>query len=257
MIRERYQRPVLGDTVKLKILVYSSNQKANAHQVLGVTIFYLDIDQRSEGNPDGRIEVAAVLPANISNDAPGEYSVDLELNQVDFRIGDYVDRWEFLFEDADNYPGIIENDFTVYRDLWYTSPKPLIYELGFNLSPNKIVQGTRKYLRVDLDVYAPDASTREAYYYSLATMADVHISIVQDEGEGYDPQVPGNNTIVNWSPVQFREDNSGYYLLDTSVDPRPQMNGAAMPNGIYLVQFRAGLGETLHLSPRFHLQIYS
>jgi len=257
MIKDREQNPIIGDTIRLRLFSYSSNTRAEVYEVECVRIYFLDQDQRSEDNPDGRILMDTIPGTDVDNPSTGEYLVSLVTSETSYRVGSYIDRWEVKFEPQDARSGIIENNFTIYRDLWYTSSKPIIYDMGFTFAPYKMVQGTKKHLRVDVDVYAPDNSTIDNYYYYLNTLADIQIKIVQDDGDGYDPDVPANNIILNWTSVQWREGTSGYYLLDTSVDPRPSRAGEPLGTGIYLVQFKAGLGENVYLSQNFRLQIYT
>ncbi len=256
MIRERYQNPIVGDTVRLKSFIYNSNVKDNVSSISSIDVFFLDPDRISPSNPDGRILMASFSSAQVSNPSIGEYYVDLVTNGSDFRVGSYIDRWNIVFESTDQNPGVIENKFNLYRDLWYVSPEPIIYELGFDYEPHKIFRLSKKYIRVDIEVYAPDEDIKANYYYYLLTLSQIYVRIVQDEGDGYDPVDTSKNVLYDWSLVHYRETTRGYYLLDTTVDPRPWRLNQPWGLGIYLVQFKANLGETIQLSPQFRLQIY-
>lgn len=257
MIKERTQNPVLGDTINLRLFSYSSNTLSDVYRVKSVKIFYLDHDQRTENNPDGRVLIRTVAEPDIQNPSDGEYLLPLITNETEFRVGSYIDRWEILFEDTDNRDGVIENSFHIYRDLWYTSEKPIIYDIGFNFQPYRLVQGCRKHLRVDLEIFAPEEDIIDKYYYYLLTLADIQLRIVQDEGVGYEEVETDKNVVLNWTTVDFRENTTGYYRIDTSADPRPHRAGKPWGTGIYLVQFRATLGGNLYLSQKFRIQIYS
>jgi len=52
--RERTQNPVIGDSVKLRLFVYNSNQRRDVFGVNKVDIYYLDPELVAEDNPDGR-----------------------------------------------------------------------------------------------------------------------------------------------------------------------------------------------------------
>jgi hypothetical protein len=52
--RERTQNPVVGDTIKLRLFVYNSNQRRDVFGVNDVNIYYLDPELVSEDNLDGR-----------------------------------------------------------------------------------------------------------------------------------------------------------------------------------------------------------
>lgn len=257
MIRDRFQSPIVGDTVRLKTFVYSSNERSNVSSIDSVEIYYLDETQKTPSNPRGKILIETLAPSKITNVSAGTYQLEIQTNPVDYRVGDYIDQWNIQFESGDLRQGIVENEFHIYRDLWITSDKPLIYDIGFNYSPHRIIQGSSKYIRVDLEPFVPNATTMEKYYYYINSIANISMSISQDEGEGYDRYNPSNNVLFMWRQVHHIEGTSGFFFLDTRIDPRPQLNGKPMPNGIYLVQFRTILGESTYLSPQFRLQIYN
>lgn len=257
MIRERRENPVIGDTINLRVFTYSSNSRADIYQMDSVNIYYLDKEQATEANPEGRVHITSIPANQIFHPSQGEYQVVLKTNPVDYRVGTYIDRWEGLFEIDDSRPGVIENYFNIYRDLWYTSPIPLVYEIGFVYSPTKILSGSKKYIRTDIEIYTRDKSIVEQYYYYLRGLQSIQFRLTLDEGPDYDPVVSENNIIQDWAPMSFAEDRTAYFLLDTSIDPRPSRSGRPLPLGIYLIQFKAALGETVHLSPKFRLQIYN
>ena len=52
--KERGQNPVVGDTVNLKLFTYNSNNRIDIAEVSKVDIYFLDPEERTAANPDGR-----------------------------------------------------------------------------------------------------------------------------------------------------------------------------------------------------------
>ena len=51
---ERYQNPSVGDSIKLRLFTYNSNNLADLLSISKVDIYYLDRELVSDTNPDGR-----------------------------------------------------------------------------------------------------------------------------------------------------------------------------------------------------------
>lgn len=257
MFRERGQNPVLGDTINLRSFLYNSNQPSDPYQITRVLVYFLDPQMRSKSNPEGRILVETIPAEGIQRVESGHYLAQLATNETAFQIGSYIDHWEIQYEETDLRLGVVENSFKIYSDLWVSSPLPLVHDIGFEFSPFKFVSGSKKYLRVDVSPKVPSKDILENYYFYLNNIADLHIHIELVEGEGYDRLNPIKNILVNWASITYRDGLTGYYLLDSTIDPRPQSNGAPWPVGIYNVSFRSALGETVHLSRPYKMQIFS
>lgn len=256
MIKERGQNPTLGDTILLRLLTYNSNALADVYEIEKVEIFFKDPHQRIESNPQGEILVSTIPGDEVIRTSEGNYLVKLETDQTNFRIGDYIDRWTIRFKEMDDRVGVINKEFDIYRDLWYTSTQPIVYEVAFSYQPTRVIQGSRKYLRTDLKIYAPNKTQVDDYYYYLKTLNNVKIKIWLYEGKELDLKDPQRNIMLNWVQTSYRDGNIAYYLLDTSIDPRINGTCGPWPLGVYKVQFRADLGETIHLSNPYTLQVY-
>ena len=53
MSKERYQSPVCGDTVNLRLFTYNSNNRSNVSSISKVSIFTIDDSLKSAENPEG------------------------------------------------------------------------------------------------------------------------------------------------------------------------------------------------------------
>jgi hypothetical protein len=126
-----------------------------------------------------------------------------------------------------------------------TSPVPLVHDFTFTFRPNKLVQGSKQYLIVNVRPNVPHASELERYYLTLAINSPLHIYISQRCG----PCAPAEEDlriVVDGELVESREKCLGYYFLDTT----------EMDCGIYDVWFELELVDSLYISPKSQLQIY-
>jgi hypothetical protein len=243
--KERNQNLVIGDTVELRIFVFNSNQYTNLKSIEAVKVYYLDPTAISDINPDGRTLFASLDVNTISLDDTGKYSIPLAITTPQFVIGDYIDQWSVIYDDTSNCPATIENNFTVYPNLWVVADKPLVYDFDFRFSPNRITKGSVKYVTVEIKPNVPKGTILEQYYENLAIVSDITITIVQRCGKCI-PREEDLRTVVDSAAMTFKDRNTGYYLLDTT----------EMDCGIYDVSFTMVFGDTTQKSKRGPLEIF-
>jgi len=241
-LKERYQNPVCGDQLNLRLFVYNSNNFANVVCVNKVDIFYLDPNEVTEGNPEGRRLVETITDINQTD--VGKYIINVSLDQPKYCIGKYRDVWSLQFEDEE-CPASIENPFQIYPDLWYTTPIPIVYDFAIVFRPNKIRQGSKRYLIIEITPNVPKGTDLARYYENLAIIADLKISIEQHCGDCV-PCEQDLRLVVDNDPVEIREKRYGYYFIDTT----------DMDCGIYNVWFDLAFGDSLYRTEKYELQIY-
>lgn len=246
MAKDRNQNPVVSDILRLKLHVFNSNQYTDLDSVDLVEIYYLDSLNVTSINPDGRILVTAIQSADITLEDTGKYYTDITLTSPLYVIGKYIDVWTVTFDGTTNEQSIIENSFTIYPDLWLTSPVPLIHDFDFNLLPNRLKSGSIKYLTVEIVPNVLRATDLEKYYENLAISSDIKITIIQTCGVCL-PQEEDLRTVIDAVSMTFKDRNTGYYLLDTT----------DMDCGIYDITFKLTFGDTVHISPKIQFEIYS
>jgi len=241
-IRERYQNPVGGDTINLRLFTYNSNNLANVTGVSKVDIYFLDPTEVTETNLDGRRLVETIT--TITQESTGKYLIQLNLEEPKYCIGKYLDVWSLEFENED-CPASVENPFQIYPDLWYTTPIPVVYDFAFTFRPNRLRQGSKRYLIIEVTPNVPRGTDLARYYENLAIVADLNISIEELCGECV-PVEEDLRLIVDNEPVDYREKRYGYFYLDTT----------DMDCAVYNVWFTLSLGENLYISDKSQLQIF-
>ena len=242
--KERGQNPVVGDDVVLRLFTYNSNARADVESINNVEIYFLDSTLTTAENPDGRRLVANVDGADVIRDSEGHYYLSVFLDLDLFVIGKYLDVWNITVR-VDEPASNIEQQWYLYPDLWYTSPIPIVYDYSFDVSPNRIRQGSIKYLIIGIYPNVPKASDLERYYTNLATTAGLKISIEQTCGDCL-PAEKDLRLKVDEVDVEFREKCVGYYLLDTT----------DLDCGIYDVWFKMELGENIFISDKQSIEIF-
>lgn len=241
---ERYQNPTTNDLINLRLFAYNSNNFADFREIVEVNIYYLDPNEITSENPDGRRLVETFSGTSVTSESVGQYLLQAQLEQNVYVIGKYCDVWTVsVFEDQPNQT--IEQYFEVYPALWYTTPMPIVYDFGFNFIPNKFRQNSKQYLIIEIIPNVPRASDLRAYYENLAIVADLKITIEQRCGDCL-PAEQDARLIVEEASVDYREKRYGYYQLDT----------ADMECGIYDVTFRLEMGNNVYISDRHQFQIY-
>lgn len=241
--KERFQNPVVGDELTLRVFAYNSNNYRNFNSVNKVEIYAFD-DEATTANPQGKRLVKTIDSVDVSLDDTGQYSTTFTLEEGTFVIGKYEDQWSVEVEPGES-EAIIENRFEVFPDLWFTSPTPVVYGFNFAFRPNKIRQGSKNYLIIDITPNVPKSSDLDRYYQNLAIVSPLKISIEQECGECV-PVEQDLRLIVDCELVELREKCVGYYYLDTT----------EMDCGIYNVWFQMDFGDTVHISDKQQIQIY-
>lgn len=244
-IVERNSNLTTNETVRLRLLSYNANQMTNVLDILKVDIYYLDPAAKTEENPSGQILVQTITSDKIVNEDIGKYYTDVPLIQPRYVIGQYADVWTLQFEQSDLGPTCVTQYFEIFSHLWATSPTPLVYDFSFKMNPNKIRKGEKKYISVEVIPNVPRATDLIRYYYTIATLADINVSIYQECGACL-PSSQDLRLVVDCQPVDYRNEAFGYYFLDTT----------DLDCGIYFVWFQMIFGEGTYISDNFPLQIY-
>jgi hypothetical protein len=245
MAKERYQNPVVGDTLNLRLHVFNYHSPADVLSVKQVDVYFLDPDNRCEENPDGRRLVESFDGSLATTDNTGEYLLPVTLTGPKYVIGQYFDVWTAEFTEGEIHK-TNPHPFQVYPDLWYTTPIPVIYDFNFHFQPNKLRKGSKQYIQIEVIPNVPKAKDIQQYYENLAIVADLKISIEQTPCSNCVPQENDLRLVVDEEPVDYREKRWGYYKLDT----------ADLDCGIYNVWFRLDFGDNVYLSDKMQLLIF-
>lgn len=245
--RERFQNPVVGDDVILRFFTYNSNNLSNVDNIEKVEIFVIDDTLKSEANPQGLRLVNTIEATNVVLDpnCPGQYHVTFTLDPTCYGIGNYIDRWHVNFR-TDEPTAEVDNFFVIYPDLWYTDILPVVYDFNFNFRPNRLRQGSKQFLMVEITPNVPTASDLQRYYENLAIVANICISIEFFCGVCV-PQEEDLRLVVDEEQVAIREKNRAFYQLDTE----------DLECGMYNVWFRLDFGGNTYFSDKMQLQIYN
>jgi hypothetical protein len=244
--RERFQNPAISDTVNLRFFTYNSNNRKNVYEVQKVEIWYLDPDEITETNLDGRRLVETIT--NITLTETGEYTVSVDLIEDTYVIGQYRDVWYVVFRDGDDVTAE-EKQFQIYPDLWYTGTTPIVYDFSFRFQPNRLRQGSKQYLIIQVKPNVRNISELEEYYTNLAIAAPMTIYMEQECVECM-PDEQDLRIVIDGESVDYREKCLGYYFLDTSE------NGLDLKQGLYSVWCQMDFGESTYVSEKMQLQIF-
>ena len=247
MAKERFQNPVLGDDLTLRMFTYNSNNRANISEIESVEIFYLDRENISEDNPDGRRLVHTVTPAEVTQVEVGQYAFTIHLEQAEYTIGKYIDEWHVFFEEYQPVSTVIDNSFQILPDLWYADTLPIVYDFSYTFRPNKIRKGSKRFLIVEITPNVPTATDLLRYYENLAIVSPLRINI-EMECVPCMPEEQDLRMVVECHEIEYREMCSGFYMLDTCE--------LELDCGIYNVWFEMEFGESIHISEKQQLQIF-
>ena len=241
--KERFQNPVCGDTVILRLFVFNSNNLANVDSITKVEIFFLDPAEVSDTNKDGRRLIQEFT--TVQQDDVGKYFIEITASSPEYTIGKYIDVWhlEFIGEDC---PATVQNNFQLYPQLWYTSPVPVVHDFSFTFRPNRIRSGEKRYIIIEITPNVPRATDLARYYENLAIVSDLKISMEMNCGDCV-PQEQDLRLIFDKESVTMREKRLGYFQIDT----------ADMDCGIYNVWFQLELGGNVYISDKQQLQIFA
>lgn len=244
--KDRYQNPVIGDTVALKMFVFNSNNTAALDSITDVKIYWLDLDAATPANPDGRTLVQTIPGASVTNPAQGEYLLDLFLDPLIYtETGRYIDEWTVVFQPGDT-PAIIDQLFQIFPDLWYTTPIPVVYDFEFYFQPNRFRKGTKKFIEIEIVPNVPRATDLQTYYENLAIAANVFVYISRRCGDCV-PCEEDLRMVVDRVSTQYKEKNRAFYFLDTE----------DMDCGVYDIWFELDFGGNVYVSDNNQIEIYS
>jgi hypothetical protein len=243
-MKQRYQNPIVGDTVRLRLLVYSSNTLDNVKSVEKIEIFLLDPNSCTADNPQGRVLVQTIDGSSVVNEEPGKYYYDLEATKPTYIIGNYMDVWTVTLEDETD-PVAYDNPFALFPKLWYASPTPIVYDFSFKFTPNRITKGSIKPLIIQIIPQTPTATELQRYYTNIAIYADLKISIAR-KCDPCQPCEEDLRTLVDGDLVEDREKCTAWYRLDTT----------EMDCGLYDVWFTMNFGGNVYVSDKNQLLVY-
>jgi len=245
MAKERFQNPTCGDDVNLRLLVYNSNNLKSVQSVDKVDIYFCDPNEVTETNPDGRRLIETFTESDIVMEDEGKYLLAVTLESPKYTIGQYVDVWTLTFEGEECATASIENPFSLYPDLWFTTPTPPVYDFKLEFRPNRIRKGSKQYLIIRITPNVPNKNDLNKFYENLAIVSDLRISVKQVCGECM-PAEEDLRLVVDKELIDYREKCYGYYFLDTT----------ELDCGIYDVWFEMNFGENLFVTEANNLEIY-
>jgi hypothetical protein len=244
-IKERYQNPVVNDTVRLRLHIYNQNNPAEIVGINKVELWYLDENNRSEENPDGRRLVETFDGSRVVCEDTGQYALEVPLESPKYVIGKYFDIWTVQFTEEDE-AATPPQPFAVYPNLFYTTPLPVVYDFSFHFQPNKLRRGSKQFIQIEVVPNVPKAKELQRYYENLAIAADLKISMEETACNGCAPNERDLRLILDEEPIDYRERRWGFYKLDTE----------DMACGIYNVWFRLDFGGNTYISDKMQLMIY-
>lgn len=242
--KERNTNPVPGDLINLRLIAYNSNNYANVQSIQQVDIYFLDPTGQTCDDDCTKTLIQTLPGSQVITDDVGNYHLPLQTTVPQYVVGNYLDQWTLIFN-ANDTPSTIQNHFQLYTNLWYTSTTPAVYGFGFNFQPNRIRQGSIKWLIIQIVPNVPRATDLERYYTNLAIAADLKITIQQACGPCL-PTEQDLRTIVDAAPVTIRDKVFGFYQLDTT----------QLDCGIYDVWFELDYAGSIDISPKYQLQVF-
>jgi len=245
MLKERYQNPSTNETVRLRLFFYNANNFSNVASIEKIDLYRIE-NGFSINDPSARTFVKSIPGNEVVHDGVGRYYVDVKLEDGFFLLGNYCDIWTVNFVDDNEGSSEIINPFTVYPNLWYSTPIPVVYDFNFLFRPQKLRKGSKRYLIIEINPNVPKGTDLQRYYENLAIVSDLKVSIEQKCGTCV-PQEQDLRMVVDRASVDYREKKFGYFMLDTN----------EMEVGIYDVWFEMEMGENTYISDRFQLQIYA
>lgn len=244
-LKERFQNPTSTDTVRLRLFTYNANNFADIELIEKVDIYYLDPEEKTDENPDGRRLVDSIPGTAVEQLDTGHYVLDLEMETEKYVIGRYLDIWT-MYPVIEQPVQTVVNYFDVYPNLWYTTATPVVYDFSFHFQPNRLRHGSKQYLIAEIVPNVPKATDLCRYYENLAIGATISISIEAMCG----PCTPEESDLrleVDDEPIELREKRFAYYHLDTE----------ELDCGIYNVWFKLEFGGNTYVSDKQQLEIYA
>lgn len=240
MTKERYQNPVCGDTINLRLFTYNSNNRSNVQSIEKVDIYTEDPITRN------LILVETHSGSEVIQEETGEYVLQISAASPLYTIGHYHDEWSVIFTDGECAAATIKNSFQIYSNLWFTTAIPPIYDFNFDFRPNKIRKGTKRYLLIQIIPNVAKGADILPYYENLAIVSDLKVSMEQVCGDCV-PAEEDLRLVIDRELVNYREKGYAYYFLDTT----------QFDEGVYNVWFELCFGENVFISDKNALQIFS
>lgn len=242
---QRYQNPNVNDTVVLSLFTYNNANFSNVESIEKIDIYFLDPNEKTSENPDGRRWVQTIPAAQVQTTDTGSYQTSLVLEEPKYVIGTYYDIWTINFSSEQPAAEVV-NVFQVFPQRWYTTPIPVVYDFTFHFQPNKLRYGSKQYIRIETIPNVPQASDVARYYENLAIAADLRIYIEQFCGDCV-PEESDLRLVLEDEPVTQREKRWSYYKIDTEdYDP-----------GLYNIWFKMEFGGNVYISDKQQLLIYN
>lgn len=244
-MKERYQNPMVGDTLKLRAYSFNGAFPANVNSVQKVEIYRLFATEKTVDNPQGKVLVETIDGSDVITDDEGKYSIELTLSSPTYTVDRYSDEWTLLLEDT-MPEGVFEGYFQIYPSAWFVDTHPIIHDFDFDLTPSKVVQGSKKYIQVEVNPNVPRGTERQRYYANMIAGGDLYIYMEQRCGSCV-PEEEDLRKVIDRELITTRDHCVGYYFLDTT----------EMDCGVYHVWFELTLGSNVYISDKKPLQIYS
>ncbi|MEI7486387.1 MAG: hypothetical protein WCJ72_03060 [Chryseobacterium sp.] len=243
--KERLQNPNCGDTIKLRLFSYNSNNRANLTSIDNVNIYLLEASEITASNPDGRMLIQTINSEDVILESTGSYLVEVDAAEPLYTTGTYIDVWSVTVKDNECGATDITNKFNLYPDLWFTSPIPPVYDFSFGFRPNRLVMGSKRYLVIQITPNVPRGADLLSYYENLAIVSDLRVSIEKSCGDCV-PQEKDLRLVIDRQLVDYREKMYAYYFIDTT----------QYDVGIYNVWFELQYAENTFVSEKNQLQIF-
>jgi len=245
-IKTRFQNPVVGDTLLLKLFARNSNNFADLYNIDHVDIRFesCPVDCASKRDVTSDILVETIPGSYIQRDDVGMYHFGLLANAPQYQIGRYHDIW-YVTHNQGDVLSPFKQSFILNPDLWVLSGTPVVYSFDFRFTPNRMRQGSKKWLVIQIIPNVPRATDLMKYYENLAISAELRINIEQNCG----PCVPSEQDlrlVVDNDLVTERDKVFSYYKVDTT----------DWDCGIYNVWMELDYAGNVEISPKMQLQIY-
>ena len=96
--KERYQNPVVGDDVKLRLFVYNSNNFADIKTINYIDIYKVNSTSSDTTNPNESYLVERIKGEDVTKESIGKYLLNLTTSAPAYTIGYYFDVWNVIFD---------------------------------------------------------------------------------------------------------------------------------------------------------------
>lgn len=244
-LKERNQNPVVGDDIKLRLVTFNSNNLTNVSSIEKVDIFFLECKEKEDVCKIEKKSLVDTFPGSqVVLESTGNYSLIVSTSAPKYTTGHYLDVWSVVFKPLEP-TAEVKNIFTIFPDQWFTLTIPAVYSFDFQFQPNRIRQGSIKWLIIQIMPNVPRATDLERYYINLAIAANLKIFIQLNCGP-CPPNECDLRMIVDGELVDIRDKVFGFFKLDTT----------EWDCGIYDVWFELDYADTVEISPKQQIQVY-